>query len=360
MHTSSQTISDSFFRLPGSARKTADLKLLSHLLTDLHRRQSLEGIMGQAAHCLFDIIEDRLTAVAVLSDPRPKVWTIPFQAGLSVERVIFNDFPLVDFSRHPIPYVDTLQSGGCAPPGAYASGNPVFSMDITTESTGFRFYIQPCEYPRDATCFLHADIRHLVLESAAIALSRQMKIDGLKRAAAVDPLTGCYNRREFEIQLKRCISTAVRQGHPLSLIMFDLDHFKKVNDRYGHPAGDAVLSRVAETVQAGMRKGDILARYGGEEFMAILPGTARNRAIELAERLRRKISGQVISHEGRRIRVTASFGIAELARSDPGMTPLVVAADAMLYRAKLNGRNRIMPGLMAVKPPRPVRAGTAC
>lgn len=131
--------------------------------------------------------------------------------------------------------------------------------------------------------------------------------------------------------------------------MFDLDHFKQINDTHGHQAGDFILKKIAFLVKDNMRQGDILARYGGEEFIAILPETGRHKAMELADRLRTKIAAAKILYNDTTLKVTASFGVSELI---PGMDMgrLIEDADTMLYKAKRNGRNTVMPGLIKVCP----------
>ncbi|MCG8532672.1 MAG: GGDEF domain-containing protein, partial [Desulfovibrionales bacterium] len=191
----------------------------------------------------------------------------------------------------------------------------------------------------------HDKIINLLLQGCATALEKQIKIDSLRNAMVVDPLTQCYNRREFEAQLQRHMSTARRHGSKLSLFMFDLDHFKSVNDTHGHLGGDQVLKKVAALVQSSMRKGDILARYGGEEFIAILPETNKAKATDLANRLREKIAHCPVRHHQASIRVTASFGVAELSQGND-MAQFIEEADTMLYKAKLKGRNTVMPGVI--------------
>ena len=193
----------------------------------------------------------------------------------------------------------------------------------------------------------HDDFVNLILQVGSVALSRQIKIDSLKNRAVIDPLTGCYNRREFTRQLKRNIAGAVRHKNNLSMFMFDLDHFKKINDTYGHPAGDKVLQEISSLVQKNMRTDDIFARYGGEEFIAILPETNKFKAMELADRLRSKIAKKMITYNGDTIKITASFGVAQMDHC-ADMEKFIQDADTMLYKAKLNGRNIVMPGLFKV------------
>ncbi len=163
----------------------------------------------------------------------------------------------------------------------------------------------------------------------------------LQRLSTTDALTQLRNRAFFDQALGTEVRRALRQHTPLSLVMFDIDHFKHVNDTWGHPAGDACLRALASTVTCCLgRAGDVLARYGGEEFVALLPDTALPQALALAETLRQAVQEQTVVFEGQNIHYTASFGVATLqdSRAD-GVTALVAAADLALYQAKHDGRN---------------------
>jgi diguanylate cyclase (GGDEF)-like protein len=172
-----------------------------------------------------------------------------------------------------------------------------------------------------------------------------MDIKRLKNDAAFDPLTNCYNRREFNRLIEHQIAHSHRYEKPLSLIMFDIDHFKRINDTHGHPAGDKVLQIIAGLIKNRIRKGDYLVRYGGEEFVVVLPETRLENALKLAEQLRQLIATtpvQIGSEAG--LTVTASFGVSALDHSAAvNHQHLVKKADEMLYKAKTNGRNQVMP-----------------
>jgi diguanylate cyclase (GGDEF)-like protein len=162
-------------------------------------------------------------------------------------------------------------------------------------------------------------------------------------AALLDGLTGAFNKRYLMDRLQTEFAFAQRHKMPLSLIMLDLDHFKKINDTFGHPAGDEVLIKAANVVQRTIRKEDIFARYGGEEFVVLCRGVDVSNAGVLAERLRERIAAMLVEHAGHRIAVTVSLGVAGF--PEPGAeTPpkLVAAADEALYEAKRCGRNRVV------------------
>lgn len=164
---------------------------------------------------------------------------------------------------------------------------------------------------------------------------RNEQLDKLSR---VDGLTGLHNRRHIDEQLRKEVSTARRHGQPLAVLMLDIDHFKNVNDREGHPAGDRVLQEFAARLLAVTRDGDVVGRWGGEEFIIIAPQTNVDQASILGERVRAAIADRPVDLGDRCLSITVSIGCAV----GPG-TPaeLVAQADAALYRSKTEGRDRV-------------------
>ncbi len=168
--------------------------------------------------------------------------------------------------------------------------------------------------------------------------------DELQNLASHDSLTGMLNRRVVMERLNAEVARATRYGSELSLIIFDVDHFKQVNDTYGHQAGDRVLRDLAETVGQVTRASDIVGRYGGEEFLLVLPMTDSKSAEELAERMRKRIEDILIkqmSEPEYSIRITISLGVASLTAERQSSAELIHAADEALYNAKREGRNRV-------------------
>jgi diguanylate cyclase (GGDEF)-like protein len=161
------------------------------------------------------------------------------------------------------------------------------------------------------------------------------------KLAITDGLTQVANKRAMLEFLDREVARASRHHRPLSLAILDVDHFKKVNDTYGHLAGDGVLKGVAESAQRIVRKDELLARYGGEEFVLILPETPLPKAKAFAERIRQLVANETFEYEGQTIAVTVSLGVAELQPDEQGES-LIRRADAFLYQAKHEGRNRVI------------------
>lgn len=161
----------------------------------------------------------------------------------------------------------------------------------------------------------------------------------IERLARTDPLTHLVNRRGLEEAIAHERDRTERTGEPLSVVALDLDHFKRVNDTWGHAVGDRVLAAVGEALRAGVRPYDVAARVGGEEFLLVLPATRRERAADVAERLRARVSQLVV--EGLPERVTSSAGVAEHVRGET-TEALLARADVALYEAKRLGRNRVV------------------
>ena len=175
----------------------------------------------------------------------------------------------------------------------------------------------------------------------------------LTRQAARDSLTGMLNRRSFLVEFERELARVRRGGTVLSVAMLDLDHFKRLNDLHGHPAGDEVLRSVAARMQESIRQPDILGRYGGEEFALLMPDTDADMAMRVAERIRLAVQMGGVEWNGQRLSITLSGGIAAFAVHGVTADALIAASDAALYEAKRAGRNRILQAAAG----RPVAAG---
>jgi len=186
-------------------------------------------------------------------------------------------------------------------------------------------------------------IARLFRRGLGLAIQNALAHRRLQRVAALDPLTGVYNRRFGMKRLQEEFTRAVRAKGNLSIIMFDIDHFKKVNDTYGHLVGDRVLVSVCNAGLKILRKSDILVRYGGEEFFAILPGASRDDAIEIAERIRHMVEETVVEDGEQQIGVKISAGVAVYPdQAADNEIALLDNADKKLYRAKQEGRNRVV------------------
>ena len=179
----------------------------------------------------------------------------------------------------------------------------------------------------------------------ALALTERFNISQnekliAEKMAGIDSLTNLNNRRSFYKFVKPIWALGLRNNSHTSVIMIDIDNFKRLNDNYGHALGDLVLVRLAETLQKEARSGDILARWGGEEFLIFLPDTKLTDAVTIAERLRKKISAiSLTMTKGEQLSFTASFGVAHTNNINVSLDELICLADQQLYLAKRQGRN---------------------
>jgi diguanylate cyclase (GGDEF)-like protein len=170
----------------------------------------------------------------------------------------------------------------------------------------------------------------------------RLTYDKLNLEANTDKHTGCYNKTYFNNRIALEVNKCKVTGEPLSLVIFDLDHFKKLNDGFGHDAGDFVLKEMAAIIRAnGIREQDVFARYGGEEFVILLPKTNLKQSFEIAERLRKLIENKEFIYDGKRLPVTASIGVADYRQGVITGTDLFKRADEAVYKAKEGGRNQV-------------------
>jgi len=184
--------------------------------------------------------------------------------------------------------------------------------------------------------------RKLELSNAALLVKQQE----LERLAERDTLTGLYNRRKFLQLAQQELDRRARMPSDLCVLMVDLDYFKRVNDKYGHPMGDLVLQQVAARLAANVRSTDVLARIGGEEFIVLMPITERAGALHLAEKIRAAIGGQPLDLPGGlQVAMTTSLGVTGVqAQQQAPLNSLYTAADQALYSAKAQGRNQVVWG----------------
>jgi diguanylate cyclase (GGDEF)-like protein len=175
-----------------------------------------------------------------------------------------------------------------------------------------------------------------------LAIRQLARLRNWKRMASVDALTGVANLRGIQHFANAALRRAHAQNEPLTVLAIDIDEFKRINDVHGHPTGDRVLREVAHACADALRDGDLLGRIGGEEFLAILPGTLVDHAVDVAERLRRRVETLEIADLPGSVRATISIGVAEMLPHDRDVSALVERADAALYRAKALGRNRVV------------------
>lgn len=215
------------------------------------------------------------------------------------------------------------------------------SRPITTDS---HFMAQNCTFlplenngKIDSVCILIEDVTDICYYQEKL----QDTLKELALSNKIDGLTQIFNRKHWEERLNEEYARSIRHENSMSLIMFDLDHFKVLNDTYGHQCGDLVLVETAKLIMPIIRNVDIFGRYGGEEFAVILPETHLLAAAEVAEKIRQAIDEKKLDYKGQPISFSVSIGVAELGASDECYEELISNADVALYKAKSSGRNRI-------------------
>jgi diguanylate cyclase (GGDEF)-like protein len=193
-----------------------------------------------------------------------------------------------------------------------------------------------------AVCLLAISLAQVCISFGLILMVMWRYSERLRQLSTLDPLTGALNRAGLEIQGGRVAQRTLRGGRSLAVIMIDADHFKVINDTYGHPVGDEVLRHLARLLKAELRPHDLLARYGGEEFVLVLDGLNLDDALKVADRVRSRIEAELVGVEHISVRYTASVGVASSDEHGYDLIRLISAGDAAMYSAKRAGRNRVM------------------
>jgi diguanylate cyclase (GGDEF)-like protein len=189
---------------------------------------------------------------------------------------------------------------------------------------------------------IHDQDLHALSETIGLSLVNLRLQEKLRNQSIRDPLTGLFNRRYLEESLELECSRAERSKDPISVVMLDVDHFKRFNDTFGHDAGDIVLKHVSEILRRSIRQGDVACRFGGEEFVVVLPGTGAAEALEVAERVRQSVQKLAVVYRNQSLgRSTVSLGVAVYPVAGETPAELIEAADQALYRAKNAGRDRV-------------------
>jgi diguanylate cyclase (GGDEF)-like protein len=202
------------------------------------------------------------------------------------------------------------------------------------------YYLSPPGVTFDVSIINRALTLFAIWSTALVSYFHLNMLARLEPLATTDQLTGLYNRHYFSSELLKQINIWRRYQRPLSILILDIDFFKKVNDTYGHLAGDYVLRTLARICQDVVRDIDTVARIGGEEFAILLPSTGINGAMQTAERIRRETEAYAFNYDDIHFRLTVSLGVAELTDESWSITEFMKAADEMLYKAKNSGRNR--------------------
>jgi len=316
-----------------------DYRTLSEYILKINQYKEIDDILIEASRCLKDILDYELFGFVLKNGTSLDLWIEP-----RAYTTLFIEFLRKDFDSQIIDCnmrgLDKKMGENCHNYDTINTSSMI-TYQITENNFISRLYILPKRNMRKR----HSTIVNALIGSINIALENTLNMNLLKTAASVDPLTNCYNRRALDSLITSDIFYSRRYGTDLSVIMIDLDNFKKINDVHGHYAGDAVLKDICTLLPSLVRKSDYLARYGGEEFVLVLPDTTLYSAVQLAEKLRKKIEMHETCLNDKSIRVTASMGVASLENKPDGGS-LLREADERLYKAKAIGKNCVVPGLL--------------
>ena len=311
---------------------------VNRLATAIGNSLELDSVLQTAANEVGRALNVHTCAVradgALVREKLTKYYLRPDVADEYEQELLVRDVDLIssELADSPRPFV--VEGDG--------SKNPPVPADAVMPLIYQGTFIGLLLVRSDDTARVWADNELLLLNTVAdqlaVAVNQAHLFAHMQQQALTDGLTGCYNRRSFELQLERDLHLATRLRQPLSLIMLDLDNFKQINDQAGHEAGDVALCKLAENLRAELRAVDTAARFGGDEFVIILPQADAEGALLVAERLRKRIKDIYVPGYGQ---VTSSFGVATFPHHASTRDTLVVAADRALYISKDSGRNRV-------------------
>jgi diguanylate cyclase (GGDEF)-like protein len=313
-----------------TAVRRIDYKSLNSFILKTNGSQDINEILFEVSRCLKDILDYELFSVVIKHNGSLEVWIDPRAYKDYFISMIEKDFNCKCIEK--INYFNTSDNIEKIENKSYN----LLSFKIIEGTHEARLYLMP----KKRVLSHHNEILDIIIKTLKISLENIFLTKRLQIEAWHDPLTGCLNRRAFNNQLDHDIAVTQRYDSNLSIILFDIDHFKQINDNYGHHAGDIVLKEIVKLTLSIIRKSDYLARFGGEEFIIVLPNTDMQNAAQLAERLRKRFKEHRINIGERYINITSSFGVAELKKGHCKET-LIQEADEMLYQAKSLGRDKV-------------------
>ncbi len=316
-----------------------DYHSLSQYILKINKHNEINDILDEVSLCLKDVLDYELFGFVLKNGNTLDIWVDPRAYNFS-----FKEYALQEFKGQNIDCIVhnfERKIADCRHISDTLDSEKLISYNVIETTHSARLYILPGK----KLLHHHDAIIDTIISSISIALEKHMSIRKLENAAVLDPLTNCYNRRAFSTFIENDIAYAQRCNNELSVIMVDLDDFKQINDIYGHLAGDAVLKETSSLIHTLVRKSDYLVRFGGEEFVLVLPDTGLYNAVQLAEKLRKKIEAHQVNIGDQSIRVTASFGVASLENKTDGRR-LLQEADERMYTAKMAGKNVVVPNLL--------------
>ncbi|MDK2980183.1 MAG: hypothetical protein PWQ55_530 [Chloroflexota bacterium] len=335
------------------AESAEEMKILYQISSEITERLDLEGVIKTLFEKLKQGTIIDLFYVAILNETEDQAVFHMYQGD--GEQVEFGPLSMIDqpsitryvLEKGKVVYIPDAHNGSEFPHTdmVKAEGHDERSilgipLILGKEKMGALFLQaeKPNAYSSDQIRLVET-----ITHQASVAISNAQMFEKIQGMAILDTLTGIYNRRYFYEYAENEISRSQRYGNPMSLIMLDIDHFKRVNDQFGHLIGDQTLRMIVETCQGILRKSDVMCRFGGEEFLVLLPETGQQDAVTAAERICQTIAGQSMptNSELGPVVVTVSIGVTQLETKEQTLQDLIDQADRALYQAKETGRNRV-------------------
>jgi diguanylate cyclase (GGDEF)-like protein len=326
-----QNVAETLREAGVTLNSTLDFEQVSALILELLKRVIPYDI---GAFMTIEGNELKLAAIKSPADPRDPIGeTYPLTGSRLCHMAVQRGKPLIS----PIKGPDDILLPLRLDKGVHSFlGVPIMFCDRPTGLIAL--------YNFEARAFIEDDaqVADLFASQVAIALDNSRRVGQMERLAVTDQLTGLYNRRAFSGMAAKEVGRARRYKRPLALILFDIDHFKMVNDTHGHPIGDQVLQVLTGLVNRTIRATDIICRYGGDEFIVLMPEAGREEALAMAERLREEISRMTVVTPGGTLTLTISLGVAGLdPKGDEDIDGLIDRADRAMYQAKAAGRDQV-------------------
>jgi len=331
-------------------RKNHDLQRLNNFLKQISKSSEVHQIIGETLKTIREHSETPMAAVMIF-DMQGKLRIADEFGWEETWKDRYHEYPLTRYSLTLAPILVFKKPLLCSDIFKHTelvhsfAGTPVkslFAYPIVVDDETVVGAVVITDYQVKSISEEESQILVSITHQASIALQNALAIEEEKRKADTDGLTGLYNRRYFN----EIIEKLVKRDRNLSLIMIDVDNFKKYNDTYGHPAGDQLLKKVAGVIVEAVREGDIVARYGGEEIAVVLRNCANALAMQIAERIRRSVE----QLKDVQTPVTVSLGVATLPQHAADVRSLIEYADKSLYEAKHTGKNRVCCGWAGMFP----------
>jgi diguanylate cyclase (GGDEF)-like protein len=333
--------------LSAESRVKNEIETLLNALQAFTSKLDIPGIVEKIHHYLNQAVSNHITTLYLQTGGHIQAMSIQENSPEGRTFRIKDDLPSLEKMfqmgelKSPLVFERKQNDEHAEIYGMHADSHSMMVLQLSAQGQHLGFITAESH---QSGAFYDSNIRfaQALANEASISLENAILFREVERLSMTDPLTGLNNRRSFDIAARQNVRVAIRHKRPLSVLMLDIDFFKRVNDTYGHAAGDKVLVKIAHVCQQHIRSTDLLARFGGEEFCFLLPETNAKSAHLLADHLRTAISAIGFEANGQSFSVTASVGISECSGEDDSLESLLERSDEALYSAKQAGRNCVV------------------